>query len=377
MSANSPAATMPPHHTSAAALSAAMDAVGDVVAQAAKNDMPLRLLGGGGRQFYGNPAIGEPLALSSLSGIIAYEPSELYLSAGAATPLAAAEALLAENQQMFAFEPPHFSATATIGGTVACGLSGPRRVAAGALRDHMLGADIIDGRGQKMSFGGTVLKNVAGFDISRLMAGALGVLGVLGKVVFRVCPRPEHEITAAVQCDANTAIQEDNRLLAAGLPLTASAWHGGILWRRFSGGEESLRRALQESGGDLLPEAEHQKIWPQVREQEHAFFNRRDDFNIWRLVMPATAAASDDDHFIEWHGAVRWRQLSADDSQTAQVRAEAAAIGGAATLFRAAEAASGGRFPPLSPPLLKIQQNLKRAFDPHNILNRGRLYDSF
>ncbi len=338
------------------------------IASSAAAKTPLQIQGGGSKKFYGNPAVGELLDLSSLDGVLAYEPSELYITVAAATPLSKIESLLAENGQMFAFEPPHFAPKATIGGITACGLSGPRRTSAGALRDHILGVALIDGSGQQLRFGGTVLKNVAGFDVSRLMAGALGTLGALTEITFRTAPKPEQDVTAVIECAAEEAIDADNEMLGAGLPLSGSVWHGGMAWRRFSGGEESVRRAVQEIGGDVLTEEEQRDFWHSVLEQTHEFFGGDDD--LWRLTAPATAPLSFGDNFIEWQGAVRWRRGTNKHAQ-----ASALAAGGAATLFRSADAGVGDRFPPLAEPVAKIHQKLKSAFDPSNILNRGRLYE--
>ena len=345
----------------------AADEVAEKVAAAAATKTPLILRANGGRMFYGNPADGEVLDLSSLIGEMEYEPSELFVAVPAATELAEIELLLQKNGQMLAFEPPHFSATATAGGALACGLSGPRRPSSGALRDHILGVSVVCGRGRQMTFGGRVIKNVAGFDVSRLMAGALGVLGAATEVVFRTAAIPECEITTIAECDAADAIAADNIFLGKGLPLTGGVWCGGKCWRRFSGGEESLRRAVREAGGDILSAAEHRAFWRAVREHEHEFFSGGGD--LWRIVAPPQSPLLAGDDFVEWHGAVRWRR---GDEKSAMAAAKLA--GGAATLFRADDA-KRGRFPPPPPALQKIYRELKRVFDPENILNRGRLYD--
>lgn len=357
-----------PDSVNSNSINAAVENAAAKIAEAAANRAPLVLQGGGGKSFYGNPAAGEVLDLSALCGVREYEPSELYIAAGAATPLADIETLLAKHNQMLAFEPPHYSPRATIGGALACGLSGPRRPAAGALRDHILGAGIIDGRGKTLQFGGKVIKNVAGFDVSRLMAGALGVLGAITEVVFRTAPRPECEITATMECTAANAIAADADMLAAGLPLSGAAWHGGQVWRRFSGGEESLRRAVAECGGDVLDDEEQRDFWRAINEHRHPFFG--DDENLWRLAVPAISPPQNGDDFIEWHGAVRWRRGDA-----AAAKSSAQKSGGAATLFRAQNPNANERFPLPAPPVFKIYRNLKKAFDPEDIFNRGRLYD--
>ncbi|MDM5147298.1 glycolate oxidase subunit GlcE [Candidatus Persebacteraceae bacterium Df01] len=340
--------------------------IAERVTAAASTKQPLSLRCGGSKDFYGNPAMGETLDISSLSGVSSYEASELYITAGAATPLAEIETLLAENQQMLAFEPPHFGETATIGGTLACGFSGPRRPAAGALRDHVLGVGMINGAGEVLRFGGTVLKNVAGFDVSRLMAGSLGTLGIITDVTFRVTPKPEAELTTVMECDEMIAIDSTNRLLAQGSPITASVWHDNLLWRRFAGGTEAVQRAVSEVGGDIEDKAT--AFWQSVREQTHPFFVGNN--NLWRTMVPATMPVAAGDELIEWHGAVRWQRGSAKSAQEAAAKA-----GGSATLFRTTQSETTERFPPLAPPIAKIHRNLKKAFDPHDILNRGRMYD--
>ena len=339
------------------------------IAEAAAQQTPLILCGSGGKKFYGNPAIGTPLSMSPLSGVLEYNAEEGFIVVGAATSLATIESLLAKHAQMLAFEPPHFK-TATAGGAIACGLSGPRRPAAGALRDYILGLSLIDGHGRHMTFGGKIIKEEnADFNMSKLMAGAMGTFGAITEVIFRVVPRPEHEITLVKTAAANESIAADNEWFAAGLPLSGGVWHGGQCWRRLSGNEESLRRAIKTIGGDLLTTKEHVDFWHSVREQTHSFFAAPAP-DLWRIVAPPKAAAVAADELIEWHGAVRWRH-----GHRTSVLAAAKESGGAATLFRAADSASGGRFPIPAAPLLKIYHKLKKALDPADILNRGRLYD--
>ena len=340
----------------------------DAIRQAAAQAQPLIIQGGGSKTFYGNPSSGQPLDMSALSGIIDYEPSELFIAAGAATPLATIESQLAKNGQMLGFEPPYFSPQATIGGTLACGLSGPRRPSAGALRDHVLGVSIIDGNGQLLNFGGKVIKNVAGFDVSRLMAGAMGTLGALTQVIFRVAPCYDAEITLMMEQAADDAILADNKMLAKGLPLTGGACYNGCVWRRFSGTRPSLQRTIAEVGGELLTDEAHQQFWHAIKEQTHSFFAGDDD--LWKVVAPATMPVGDGDWLIEWHGAVRWRRGNAN-----AVKEFAKTSGGAAALFRAADKKTANRFAPPPPTLVKIYRGIKKAFDAKRIFNRGRLYE--
>ena len=207
---------------------------------------PLRVRAGGSKDFYGGALTGEPLDMSAYSGIVAYEPKELVLTVRAGTPLAEVEATLARDRQMLPFEPPHFgdaagNARATIGGTVAAGLSGPRRAYAGAVRDFVLGARIVNGKGEDLAFGGRVIKNVAGYDVSRLMAGALGTLGVLTEISFKVLPQPAAETTLVFEMDEASAIAQANRWAGQPLPLSATAWEAGTLRVRLSGAESAVR----------------------------------------------------------------------------------------------------------------------------------------
>ena len=338
------------------------------IAEAHSRGAPLEVRGGGTKRFYGNPPTGEVLETGGLAGIAAYEPSELYISAGAGTRLADAEKELAGRGQMLAFEPQHFGAGATVGGMAACGLSGPRRPFAGAARDFILGAELADGGGALLRFGGRVIKNVAGFDLSRLSAGALGTLGVLTELTFRVVPRPESELTAVLDCDGWGGIEAANQFLLRGLPLTGTAWHGGVLHVRFSGAAESALRAARTAGGDILSEEAGRDFWELIREQRHEFF--AGDDNLWRVGCAPLSAVSADSQLIEWRGAQRWFRGGRLDAEHFAER-----CGGHLTLFRAADAGEGRRFPELPAPVARLHGELKRVFDPSDILNRGRMGD--
>ena len=211
-------------------LSDAMDAVleklSETVRAAGRSKRALRLRGGGTKDFYGNALEGEVLDTRGYSGIVTYEPSELVITARCGTRLAATESAMRERGQMLAFEPPHFGEGATLGGMVAAGLSGPRRQAAGALRDFVLGVKIMDGRGDVLSFGGQVMKNVAGYDVSRLMAGSLGTLGIILDVSLKALPRPAAEATLRLELPEDKAIEQLNRWGGKPLAIGASAWTG-------------------------------------------------------------------------------------------------------------------------------------------------------
>lgn len=336
---------------------------------------PLAIRGHGSKDFYGNPAIGDLLDTTCLSGVVSYDPRELVLVARAGTPLAAIETTLAEHGQMLGFEPPHFGGRGTLGGAVAAGLSGPRRATAGAVRDFVLGVEIIDGSGQVLRFGGRVIKNVAGYDVSRLMAGALGTLGLITEVAIKVLPRPAEELSLQFECDEATAIRNMNSWAGQPLPLSATSWHAGLLTVRLSGARSAVHAAHVKLGG--APLAHAGEFWARLADHRAAFFETRHK-PLWRVSLPATAPAFsacrpelEADEWIEWGGALRW---IACDAPAATMQAAARALGGHATRFSPGE---GEAFPPLAPALATIHRNLKQRFDPRGILNRGRLYPGF
>ena len=331
---------------------------------------PLRIRGAGSKDFYGGMLAGDVLDVAGYNGIVAYEPTELYLTARCGTPLAEIEAALAEKGQMLACEPPHFGG-ATLGGCVAAGLSGPRRQQAGAVRDFVLGVKLIDGTGQVLGFGGQVMKNVAGYDVSRLLAGSLGTLGVLAEVTLKVLPRPMAEQTLVFELGESDAITRLNQWGGQPLPISASFWHQGRLWLRLSGARAAVEAARGKLGGTLAVDAEEH--WISVREQTHPAFAGQP---LWRLALPSTApdAGLDGLRAIEWGGAQRWYA-----GELAAVRGAAARLGGHAVLYRAPESlrCREGAFAPLAPAMLALHRRLKKSFDPRGILNPGRLYAEF
>jgi glycolate oxidase FAD binding subunit len=339
------------------------------IRDAADKGTPLCITGGGSKAFYGRPCNAEQhIDATTHRGILGYEPSELVIQARSGTPLREIEKLLADNGQVLAFEPPHFSTTTTLGGAIAAGLSGPRRPYRGAARDFVLGTQVINGRGELLRFGGQVMKNVAGYDISRLMAGSLGTLGLITEVSLKVLPRPDCEYTLRQVCDQAEALRRFADWSGRPLPLSAACWHDDHLTLRLSGNEDSLRHAQHRLGDGLLETLPD--WWNSIRDQQHAFFNRPDP--LWRLsVPPATPPlALDGDWFIDWGGAQRWLYSK---EKPEQIRRLVASVGGHATLFRNAPE-NVEVFHPLPAPLLKLQQRIKQAMDPAGILNPGRLY---
>ncbi|WEN43055.1 putative FAD-linked oxidoreductase [Thauera sp. GDN1] len=345
------------------------------VRAAAAAGTALCLRGGGSKDFHGREATGEVFDLRANTGVVAYEPTELVVTVRGGTPLAELEAVLAEKGQYLAFEPPHFGAGATVAGCVAAGLSGPRRASMGAVRDFMLGVRLLDGRGEIMKFGGQVMKNVAGYDISRLVAGSLGTLGILLEVSLKALPRPLDEATLRFELDEASALRRLNEWGGQPLPVSASLWSEGVLHLRLSGAEAAVRAAIGRLGGEVLDEAGSSALWTAVREQSATTFALTADEVLWRLSLPSTAPALElpGRQTVEWGGALRWLASTGD---AAPIRARAAQLGGHAAAFRGGDR-KGEVFQPLSAPLATVHRRLKQAFDPAGIFNPGRLYPEF
>jgi len=338
----------------------------DQVRRAAASGTPLRIVGGDTKAFYGRMVQAEPLSLAGHRGIVDYDPSELVVTARAGTLLSEIEAKLEANGQRLAFEPPRFGAESTIGGVVSAGLSGPRRPFAGAVRDCVLGVKILDGRGRVLRFGGQVFKNVAGFDAFRLMAGALGCLGVILEVSLRVTPRPRREMALALEMGANAARTRICELMRRPTPLSGAYHEAGRLHLRLAGGEAGVEAMAAELGGEDEPMA----FWDVVRDQRRGA--QGGDGPLWRLSLPQTAPipACGDVAAWDWAGALVWMRSrrSAED-----VWHETATVGGHATLFRGA-GPGDEVFQPLAPAMLTLHQRLKAALDPAGVLNPGRMY---
>jgi len=349
----------------------------DRVQQARATRTTLCIRGGDTKAFYGGHPRGEPLDMRGLVGISSYEPTELVVTARAGTPLAELEAVLAEKGQCLAFEPPRLAEGGTVGGMVAAGLSGPSRAAVGAVRDHVLGLTLLNGKAELLSFGGQVMKNVAGYDVSRIIAGSMGVLGAICEVSLKVLPVPAATATLRFEMDQASALQRLNEWAGRPLPLHASAWWQGLLVLRLSGAAAAVGAAAQSLGGELVPPELAAAFWTGLRDQSDEYFvNARAALDagstLWRLSLPPTAAplALQGDGLVEWGGAQRWLSAALP---AAAVRDAAAAAGGHATLFMGHDR-SAGVFAPLKSPLDRIHRELKRAFDPDGVFNPGRLY---
>ena len=334
------------------------------------NDHTLNICAGKSKNFYGRTACGEMLDLSGHRGIIHYAPEELVITARSGTPLIDIELALAEQQQMLAFEPPSFTEATTIGGTVATGLSGPRRPYAGSVRDFVLGMKLINGKSEILKFGGEVMKNVAGYDVSRLQTGALGTMGVLLDISLKVLPRPAEELTLAYPL---TLIKAHNKMLnwiSQPLPISATAWSNNQLYVRLSGQSMVIDSVKSQLGGQLLEE--NAKWWQALRDHKLEYFQT--DQPLWRISLPATTAELPlaGEWLYEWNGALRWLRSDVADDEIRRVVADA---GGHATLFRGGDR-DAEIFHPLNSVMAQLQQRIKQSFDPKGILNPGRMYAS-
>lgn len=339
------------------------------VKQALVKKQTLSIVGGDSKSFLQTANADAELDLSGHSGVIAYEPSELYITARTGTSMAEIEALLATHNQMLACEPPHFGEKATLGGTVACGFSGPRRPFGGAVRDHILGVQIINGAGEVLQFGGQVMKNVAGFDVSRLMVGARGTLGCLLELSIKVMPKPELEETLLFECPLADAPGRMSELTHRSIPVSALAWAEGHIFLRLEGTAAAIRAAHAQVGGEAATGSTH--FWETVREQTHPFFKRSEP--LWRLSLPPAAILnmSENDVLMDWGGGLRWWHT---DKSAAEIEALASGRGGYAYPFRGATPAVGAT-PPAG--LLTIHQRLKKSFDPHGIFNPSLMGGGF
>jgi glycolate oxidase FAD binding subunit len=356
----------------------------DRVLTARDTRTPLCLRGHGSKDFYGEAPRGEPLDMTPLAGITHYEPTELVVTVRAGTPLAELEAVLAAQGQCLAFEPPRFhgytaggpTPRGTVGGMVAAGLAGPSRAAVGSVRDFVLGAALLDARGEVLRFGGEVMKNVAGYDVARVLAGSLGILGPIVEVSLKVLPQPPARTTLRFEWHQPRALQQLQQWAAQPLPLRASAWWNDTLLVQLAGAEAAVRAATQAMGGERIEPAAAEAFWSELRDQRDEFFTAAVDAvhsgaTLWRISLAATAPPLplEGEQLIEWGGALRWLVNRAD---AAVVRGLAAQHGGHATEFRGAK--RSGVFAPLAPPLARIHRELKARFDPERLFNPGRLY---
>lgn len=360
----------------------------DRVRAAVAAHTPLRIHGGDTRAFHGEPASGQPLDTRAFSGIVAHEPSELVITVRAGTPLAEVEATLAEQGQHLPFDPPHFGAGSTIGGAVAAGLAGPARATAGGVRDYVLGAQFINGQAEWLTFGGQVMKNVAGYDISRALAGSMGTLGVITHLSLKVLPVAPAEATLVFRLGQRDALEQLHRWGGQPLPLNASCWvkddtaddRPELLFVRLRGAvaavDAACERLVREAGGQRMDNAQAGPDWAACRDQTLPFFQPPSpELCLWRLSLPQSAPVLELPfaQLIEWQGAQRW--LWAPASAATPIRAAAARMQGHATLFRAGADGAPGvrRFDAESPALQTITKRLREAFDPLGLFNQNKM----
>jgi len=341
----------------------------EAIRKAAAEHTHVRIRGSGAKDFYGLALIGDVLDTRPCSGILEYEPTELVLTAGAGTPLREVEAALAKNGQMLPFEPPHFGTAATLGGSVACGFSGPRRASSGSARDFVLGVRMLNGLGEDLRFGGKVMKNVAGYDLSRLMTGSFGTLGLITEVSLKVLPVPEQELTLRLEMDEASALDSMSLWAGKPLPLSASCHVNGALYLRLSGAGSAVEAAHKNIGGERV--ADCATFSQSIREQTHPFF--AEAAALWRLsIKPTTAPLGLGPQLIEWNGGLRWFSANISPSLAFETAQRA---GGHATLFRGGDKRLGIQRLPAN--LLAIHKKLKRVFDPEGILSPGRIHADF
>jgi len=344
------------------------DEIQQGVRQASADGHALRIVGGGSKQFYGRLSEGRRLEVAGHYGIVRYEPTELVVTVRNGTTLDELEQVLHDQGQMLPFEPPRFGSAATVGGMLACGLSGPRRPWCGAMRDAVLGLRCINGQAELLRFGGEVVKNVAGFDVSRLMVGALGTLGVILEASLKVIPRPAREQTRVFEYSERQVLEWMTGASPRGLPVSGAVFDGQRLYIRLSGSEAGVRAAARQLGGEPL--AEPEAWWHDIREHQHAFFH--DERPLWRLSLPAASEPINiiGDWLYDWGGSQRWLKTAL---QSNIVREMAMRAGGYATLFKGGDR-QGMVFHPLAPPLHAVHKELKKAFDSQHLFNRGCLY---
>ena len=324
---------------------------------------PLSICGGGSKGFLTPAPLPEQtLHTTGMKGVLDYQPEELFIRARAGTPLQEIEDLLHKEQQMLPFEPPRFSSRATLGGCIASGISGPARPWRGAARDYVLGCVLINGKGERLRFGGEVIKNVAGYDVSRLQCGAFGTLGLLEELSIKTLPAPEQELTLALELDESRALEAIRRWNRLPLPLSAAAWHQGRLRIRLSGTSAAVAQGRRHIGGEISSDSNY---WQDLKEQKLPFF--QSDKPLWRISLPQDCGTLKfpGETLIDWGGAQRWL-LS--NCSWMEISASATDAGGYASPFHAHPLV------PLAPALLRLHQRLKKAFDPAGILNPGRLF---
>lgn len=347
-------------------------AIQQIVKDAIDKKEPLAIVGGNTKTFYGFTVDGKQLSMGEHTGVISYEPTELCITVRAGTKLTDIESLLDKNNQILPFEPPQFGQESTIGGVIAAGISGPRRPYSGSIRDAILGVKIINGDSEIVTFGGQVMKNVAGYDLSRLMVRSHGTLGILLEVSIRLLPKPANNITIALAAEKDYALKYFRQSQTQRLPITASCWFDETLYLRFSGSEKSCDAAVNTV--DQYERLDTEDFWQDIRNHRHHFFGRTDK-PLWRLSLPPVSsqiARIDDNQLIEWGGAQRWVNSNAPANIIQNI---AESRGGYATLFRG-DLPETPNFSSLDEGIMQLHKQIKHKMDPHGIFNPGRIYSS-
>lgn len=349
-------------------MSDALQQFQETIRSAVANKTPLRIRGSGSKDFYGVSLEGDVLDTRGYSGIVEYEPTELVFTARAGTPLREVEAALADKGQMLPFEPPHFGPGATFGGSIASGLSGPRRAYLGAARDFVLGVRLLNSAGEDLQFGGQVMKNVAGYDVSRLLTGSFGTLGLILEISVKVLPIPDEEQALRLEMDETQAIETMNRFAGQPLPLSATCFVQGSLYIRLSGAASAVSAARKQLGGEAI---DGKPFWQSVREQAHPLFDST--CSLWRLSMKSTAAPlALGPTLLEWNGSLRW---ISGEAELEHMHAAASQAGGYATAFRGPNSPKAIQH--LPPAMMALQKKIKLALDPEGIFGPHRLHAEF
>ena len=337
------------------------------VLDAGNRSEPIRVRGGNSKEFLGRSLTGSSVDTSAHTGVVQYEPDELVLTVRSGTTLDEINDVLGEHKQMLGFEPPRYTAQSTIGGTFACNLSGPARPWRGSVRDAVLGLRLINGRGEHLRFGGRVIKNVAGFDASRLQAGAFGTLGIITEISLRVLPAPEASVTLARELDVRASLRYMNELAGTSVPLTGACWANGIQYIRLEGSTAGVAAATRQIGGDRTDFT----VWKTLRDPDAQLFGGASAGSLWRFSVSSTSESIlPNDVVIDWAGALRYVRAEADLDEMSRLAAKA---GG--HVMRISHNSDEREFlQQPEPAVRKLHERLKLAFDPGRILNPGRLY---
>ncbi|MCP3850041.1 MAG: glycolate oxidase subunit GlcE [Gammaproteobacteria bacterium] len=356
------------------------------VQTACENSQPLAIQGNGTRSFLIHSGSDQVLSTSLHRGIVNYFPSELTVTVRSGTLLSELNDILAKEGQMLPFEPPHFSNDATIGGVIASGLSGSSRPFSGSVRDYVLGCRIINGRGEILQLGGEVMKNVAGYDLSRLVTGSYGSLAVILEVSLKLLPIPAQQKSFCLELQTMSLNQQVKQFMLAGYPITSACQIEDMAYIRLSGSEKGVDYSynkIQQDFSQLKPVED--LFWSDLNEQKLPFFDS--SRTLWRLSLPTSFPENKESELeqligpngrqlIDWGGALRWIY---SEQSAENIRQFAKSCGGHAQLFYVSDKDKSllkemPKQQPLSPVLFKLHQQIKKAIDPHSLFNSGCIY---